>query len=849
MGDRDAMGRLVHPFLRPSLKHRRFHCFSTATDAFYGARNQYVNDTLVDPGVINGTLILELKDWQSNAIATLVFGILAQEVEMMIALGTCTPIHANVEVWTEAHRAEYVVYANETYCAGGLGYFGRSGVYVSHSLVVDGANRTKRAQIFNADFYRDYAANEDLIRSLPVSQLWNNSKYYPPAQNKACVDGRLGCKNNCSKSLACTKREAAGKECLVIMMMKANYDVGMVQAIMSNNDVPAYFCFLGYTNMLAYVVEAEKNGTPVAFYHYEPDTFFFDHAKKFDRIFLPRATPEEVALNTFSFGELGYGNATTNPLSVDFPSMRLDKYASMLLQVTQPIGNFLNQFSLVELNLNQLLNGYEVVMQMNPPAPDPIFTTACTWIEQNYDTWRAWIDRLPLCDFNQHVKYTISNCDGDNDEDSSANHTITFAWHAPDPDDPTQPYECDGGIHTLPNPLTTSRSCAWLRANPTTWANWISTKPQCDFTFEEYSITECTATATRNILFSWKLPKPDAPTESMECSGGVKLSDNLELPCDYMPASAAGYIVIVVFAVILIIVHIAATAFVYICRKRPIIKRLQYEFLLLMIVGGILMCLSVIVYGGEPTPFLCGARPTFLALGFTMIFGSLVVKSMRVYRVFTSTAMKRVVLSMGTMLKVLSVFFAVDIMILIVWFAADFPKPTTLTSAMVELHGGTIGSKVCRSSSFIFSALLIFWKAIVLGMGIYLSFLIRHLSSDFQESIWIFGSSMVVLGGSLLIMPMAYLADLQAVTFYIFMAVTLLICTSLVTIMMLLPKVRRLNEQATSSQTDGTKQSTQTGGRVVNARRSVPYSAHTSTGAGASMHERSDITHTQTNAQ
>ncbi|DAZ96033.1 TPA: hypothetical protein N0F65_000028 [Lagenidium giganteum] len=938
--ERDAVGRRLHPFLRSSLKHPRFYVndpriaisnqsalFTSdciGSDVYYGAGNKLVNDVLVDRG----------RGWQSNALATLVFCILAQEVlgydvsiykvsgstymaqrMSSVGQGVCTPVHANLETWTDSHRAEYAVYGNESYCAGGLGYFGRSGMYVAHDFVVDGANATKRTNTFNADFYRDYATNEDLIQALRVSQLRNNSKYWPIRDKTGCPDGTLGCRNGCSKSYACTKREARGKECLVIVLMEWDYDVGFLQAVLSNNNVPAYFCFLGYDTMLEYVVEAQQNKTPVAFYHYEPDTFFFDHINKFDRVFLPRTTPEGVALNSFSYGELGYGNATTNPVAVDFAATRLDKFAATLLQLNQPMGNVISQFSLIEHNLNQLLNGYETVMKMNPPAPDPIFTTACTWIKENYatwspwinrlslcdldqhvvysvsgcdgsgnnesshtitfrwhfadpdnaslpyecdgglhtfpdplvtsqsctwikrnyDTWRAWINRLPVCDFNQHIAYTISGCDGD--DDTANNHTITFRWRAANPNNASLPAECSGGILTIPDPIVTSRSCAWLKSNLATWADWINTKPLCDYNVQEYTITECTASATRNILFSWKLPNPDKPTESVECSGGLKLSNNLELPCDFMPGSASAYIVIVVLAVILIIIHLAAMVFVFLFRKQPIIKRSQFEFLLLMIVGGILMCLSVIVYGGEPTPFLCGARPTFLALGFTMIFGSLVVKSIRVYRVFSSTAMKRVVLSMGTMLKVLSVFFAVDIMILIVWFAADFPKPTTLTSAMVELHGGTIGSKVCRSSSFIFSALLIFWKAIVLGMGIYLSFLIRHLSSDFQESIWIFGSSMVVLGGSLLIMPMAYLADLQAVTFYIFMAVTLLICTSLVTIMMLLPKVRRLNEQATSSQTDGTKQNSNTGGK----RSSAVYAAKPSNMSGK---EQSDTTRT-----
>ncbi|GLE02290.1 hypothetical protein PINS_up011128 [Pythium insidiosum] len=48
--------------------------------AFYGYGSKIVDGKLVDRGKIDGTLIVELKTWVSNAIATLVFAILAQEM-------------------------------------------------------------------------------------------------------------------------------------------------------------------------------------------------------------------------------------------------------------------------------------------------------------------------------------------------------------------------------------------------------------------------------------------------------------------------------------------------------------------------------------------------------------------------------------------------------------------------------------------------------------------------------------------------------------------------------------------------------------------------------------------------
>jgi gamma-aminobutyric acid type B receptor len=230
-------------------------------------------------------------------------------------------------------------------------------------------------------------------------------------------------------------------------------------------------------------------------------------------------------------------------------------------------------------------------------------------------------------------------------------------------------------------------------------------------------------------------------------------------------------------------------------RDVPIIKRSQYQFLLSMIVGGILMGFTVLAYAGPPRTPTCTCRATGMAFSFTLVFGSLMVKSLRVYRVFMKSAMKRVVLSAVTMFKILFVFLLIDSLLLAVWFTVDpvvatsVPKRTATSSGVV-----TVDIQMCRSSSFIFSALLIFWKAILLFAGLYLSFLIRKVSTDFQESTWIFSSSLAVLFSSVIMLGLAYLVELTPTAFYLFFAFMLLSSTTIVMSLMLVPKLLRHRE-------------------------------------------------------
>ncbi|KAJ0399519.1 hypothetical protein P43SY_002184 [Pythium insidiosum] len=537
-----------------------------------------------------------------------------------------------------------------------------------------------------------------------------------------------------------------------------------------------------------------KRKQPVLFYHYEPDLFHFQNPGLFSRVFLPRSVPERVALATGLFGENGYGKATNNPVDVDFPTTQLTKYAASLLQNHFPIGSLVGKFALKDIHVNDLLRRY-LTASKDASVVDPTFQAACGWLRNNYAVWSAWLDRMPICDINTHVHFHVSGCEPGDDV---VEHKIHFEWNSPHPENDSLPHNCDGGLSELPPPLRTSRSCKWILEDPSKWKPWILKKPTCDESFYKYNITACDSDAKRTVKYWWLLADPLDASTSIECEGGVTLPADVKIDCEYMPHSSPVFFIVAVIAGIVVAALVLAIVFVLYYRNMPIIKRSQYEFLVLVIIGGIMMCLAAVFYAGEPTDLLCGARPFFTCFGFTTIFGSLFVKSLRVYRVFMRTAFKKATVSSALMIKIFLLLVVVDVLIIGAWFVADFPKPTITIKEAKEFRG-QVDVKTCNSASFIFTALLMFWKAIVLFMGLYASFLIRNVSSDFQESIWMFASSMMVLIGCLVVLPLAYLVEMAAAVFYVFLAGCILLCTALVMMFMLLPKMTRLHAVASSS--------------------------------------------------
>ncbi|KAF0715017.1 hypothetical protein As57867_003594, partial [Aphanomyces stellatus] len=598
-------------------------------------------------------------------------------------------------------------------------------------------------------------------------------------------------------------------------------------------NIPAYFCFSGYGGVQNAVVDAMTRNKTITFYHFEPDMFHLQYEGYLTRIALPRAQPKIVATATGTFSENGYdwlltppshpltcvdrsyGNPTTNPINVDFSAEKLKFYFSNVLDSDTFLVRFLNNFQLAQIDINSLLATL-VKLSNNHAITNAPFTAACKWVKENYNIWKSWVDPLPLCTLKAHMQYKMMGCN-----DSS--RMITFLWSVPDPTNASLPYQCDGGTTSLPSPLSTSRSCDWLNSNVDQWTPWLRSKPLCDRMFYNYSVAACDASATRAVGFFWLLPQLANPLLSVECTGGVALPSNTTVQCDYVPTNSSAYAAMSGFAIIVLLLLICGTLLIVIFRERPVIKRAQWPLLVTMIFGGICICIYVLLGAGVPSSGLCATRPIMVIFGFTLIFGSLLVKGLRVYWVFENKSLKKVTVSLWKIAKLLFIMLCIDSVILLAWMVADFPAPTTETKAATEFVG-QVDHISCHSSSFIFSAILIFWKAIITLGGVYVSFLIRHAGSDFQESVWIFASSCVVLLVALVLLPLVYAADLPPATAYLFQSTLLLVGTLAVMGLMLGPKFYRLNAQDKSSASTkdrkGSGSTTRTAS-IVNSRRTL----------------------------
>lgn len=507
---------------------------------------------------------------------------------------------------------------------GGIGSRNIQGLYTTRNFISDGRNETKFQTPFSADFWRDYVNNEDLIGEIAFSDF-NESQYFLP-EHTYCDDGEYGCQDHCQRTYMCTLRKQDNKECLVIVAARPTDTYYYWPALISNLNIPAYICYIGRTALQNYVLEMHAQDKSVLFYLNYPDEFITRFPGMFTRISLPKGTSKEIAMNTNIFGENGYGEPTDNPVSVEAFDDSIQKILAFSLLfdlATNPFLGVFGRMRIPDADLENILNRYIAITNdsgSDPPA-DPYFESSCGWIRDNYAVWKGWLlTPLPLCTVQDHMNHIMSTCEND-----STAREIEFEWKTTDPTNSSKPFACDGGVMELPPPLPTSHSCDWLLENSGVWIDWITSHPTCDDTFYTYEVADCAPDCHRDITFRWLLPDPNNESQSLECDG--ILPDMLEIHCDYMPIKSTAFVTISFLVWILIGFIVLSMVLVAKYRHIPVIRRSQFEFLEIMLVGALSVSLSIFAYAGEATNAGCAARPAMLSLGFTLVFGSLVVKT------------------------------------------------------------------------------------------------------------------------------------------------------------------------------------------------------------------------------
>jgi len=259
-------------------------------------------------------------------------------------------------------------------------------------------------------------------------------------------------------------------------------------------------------------------------------------------------------------------------------------------------------------------------------------------------------------------------------------------------------------LHEAISKMTTTyqpidHACKWIKRNPKLWTPWFGVTTPRVYTVE---LTEAVAVAV------------------------------------YVPAA------------IFVVCTLAAMAFLFKYRASPIIRRASHLFCQLMMVGACLFYVTLVVGVQPESTGTCTAAQFLFSFAFTLFYGALLIKTLRIYLIFNRKHLQTKQLHDSTMLGYLLAYGAVDLLLVVLW-AGVSPPTATLHSDSADAFARI---KLCDSeNSIVFSTALYVWRGLAVLTGGVLALRIHGVDDDFSESKFlgaacynIFGVSVVVLG-------------------------------------------------------------------------------------------------------
>ncbi|KAI9097230.1 periplasmic binding protein-like I [Phlyctochytrium arcticum] len=231
-------------------------------------------------------------------------------------------------------------------------------------------------------------------------------------------------------------------------------------------------------------------------------------------------------------------------------------------------------------------------------------------------------------------------------------------------------------------------------------------------------------------------------TESLNITAAPRFhSGSTQIPTDQylLVLDAAGYnkvapIFFLVIAGFLGLVSVASVPLIWILKEERLLKPLSPEFMAIAAAGMALCALSIFPNAVEvPTESTCNLFMAMLALGVSMIVGSLLVKMFRLYRIFENRrAMTRQLGTKRLLFGTGSVVF-LELILVVVWSAAFPLTPREIVDIINERRYYECASSNTAANS-IFPIIMYVYNGLLISTCCYFAFATRNIYSMFNET-------------------------------------------------------------------------------------------------------------------
>ncbi|CAO2631968.1 Probable G-protein coupled receptor 156 [Lemmus lemmus] len=246
-------------------------------------------------------------------------------------------------------------------------------------------------------------------------------------------------------------------------------------------------------------------------------------------------------------------------------------------------------------------------------------------------------------------------------------------------------------------------------------------------------------------------------------------------------------------------------AFTIRCRKNRIVKMSSPNLNIVTLVGSCLTYSSAYLFGiqdasvGNSMEALVQMRLSMLCIGTSLVFGPILGKSWRLYKVFTQRVPdKRVIIKDLQLLGLVAVLVVADVILLVTWVLTDPIQCLQILGVSMKVTGRDVtcsltNTHACASRySDVWIALVWGCKGLLLLYGAYLAGLTNHVSSPpVNQSLTIMvGVNILLLTAGLIFVLTRYLHSWPNLVFG-FTSGGIFVCTTTVNCCVFLPQLKQ----------------------------------------------------------
>ncbi|KAJ3087726.1 hypothetical protein HK102_010426 [Quaeritorhiza haematococci] len=271
----------------------------------------------------------------------------------------------------------------------------------------------------------------------------------------------------------------------------------------------------------------------------------------------------------------------------------------------------------------------------------------------------------------------------------------------------------------------------------------------CDQTDYEPVISNCLLNNTKTLSYVWKTPQSckmgtvtlPPPVYNIDCSYVVRTS-NMAMGVDVV--TAIGMTLSLFYAIGFLLY-----------RERPAIKAASLVFCQVIFLGSMILYASVFLQAGQPSVSLCHARPWFLAVGFGLLLGGLLVKMVQISEIFSAQLSAKHFdknrFSLLRMLQNLVVIILFEVGALVALSIVGSPG---IIEKRIEIRGvGSYSQRECAPFDQITIVILIGINAVLIIYGSYTAWKSRKVPDAFNETKFVVVAILLISFTAVVILP------------------------------------------------------------------------------------------------